>query len=360
MCKSSPKEKNKTAIKREEGLIRSQWNTLYKPQRYGLWFNRMDLRDGEWKMAGELQNLILHDTLEGPAGCNPPGDPGANYDISDKGIIFAGQDPTFSKPDGPISSIPYFVPLDSFTAPPKEAPQILSLPSGVGIGGVGCVKFSPDGSTVGFIYVDAAVTHGARLFYAPLASLESYDVLEKIGFEFDDESFNPIDNFEFAGDHDSIIFASEQRGRGILSSLKLQKGETPKLLCGEGSVSGFYPLGDGKSDKLLVCSSSFIDISIWRIVSLSDGTVLTTFPSVTDDTLGLTPEMVSEFEYKAADDYTVHSFMVRPSTFDEKKTYPWVVIIHGGPVGAWADRWNPRVRANPVLHKTKKVFILTV
>jgi dipeptidyl aminopeptidase/acylaminoacyl peptidase len=46
----------------------------------------------------------------------------------------------------------------------------------------------------------------------------------------------------------------------------------------------------------------------------------------------------------------IHGFVVKPSDFDAGKTYPLMVLIHGGPQGAWNDswsyRWNPQIWAN--------------
>lgn len=46
----------------------------------------------------------------------------------------------------------------------------------------------------------------------------------------------------------------------------------------------------------------------------------------------------------------VHGFLLKPLNFDPTKKYPLLVLIHGGPQGAWNDswgyRWNPQVFAN--------------
>jgi dipeptidyl aminopeptidase/acylaminoacyl peptidase len=46
----------------------------------------------------------------------------------------------------------------------------------------------------------------------------------------------------------------------------------------------------------------------------------------------------------------VHGFLVKPANFDASKKYPLIVLIHGGPQGAWNDswstRWNPQLWAN--------------
>lgn len=69
------------------------------------------------------------------------------------------------------------------------------------------------------------------------------------------------------------------------------------------------------------------------------------------------PEM-SAFKLQKAEDIDwtgamgtkIHGFLLKPSNFDKMKKYPLIVLIHGGPQGAWGDnwgyRWNPQVFAN--------------
>jgi dipeptidyl aminopeptidase/acylaminoacyl peptidase len=57
-----------------------------------------------------------------------------------------------------------------------------------------------------------------------------------------------------------------------------------------------------------------------------------------------------DIEWKGALNAKVHGFIVKPANFDPSKKYPLVVLIHGGPQGAWGDnwgyRWNPQMYAN--------------
>jgi dipeptidyl aminopeptidase/acylaminoacyl peptidase len=57
-----------------------------------------------------------------------------------------------------------------------------------------------------------------------------------------------------------------------------------------------------------------------------------------------------ELEWKGALNRAIHGFIVKPSNFDPSKKYPLIVLIHGGPQGAWNDnwgyRWNPQIFAN--------------
>ncbi len=57
-----------------------------------------------------------------------------------------------------------------------------------------------------------------------------------------------------------------------------------------------------------------------------------------------------DIDWKGALNSNIHGFIVKPANFDASKKYPLVVLIHGGPQGAWGDnwgyRWNPQMFAN--------------
>ncbi len=61
-------------------------------------------------------------------------------------------------------------------------------------------------------------------------------------------------------------------------------------------------------------------------------------------------QKAEELTWKGALGANVHGFVVKPADFDPNKKYPLIVLIHGGPQGAWNDawstRWNPQVWAN--------------
>jgi len=57
----------------------------------------------------------------------------------------------------------------------------------------------------------------------------------------------------------------------------------------------------------------------------------------------------SSMTWLGADDASVQGWLIKPPNFDASKTYPAIVLIHGGPQGAWPDgwsyRWNPQMFA---------------
>jgi len=59
---------------------------------------------------------------------------------------------------------------------------------------------------------------------------------------------------------------------------------------------------------------------------------------------------VEDVQWTGAMNAKVHGFILKPANFNASKKYPLIVLIHGGPQGAWEDnwgyRWNPQVFAN--------------
>ncbi|KAK4503647.1 hypothetical protein PRZ48_004562 [Zasmidium cellare] len=268
------------------------WNVMYKAQRYSLWYTTMELQDGQWKIGGQLLNLLPDSVLE-PTGVYAPEDPGPNFDISEAGVTFATKEVATSRSTVLDFSRPYYIALQSFDHPPHSAPQEIQLPPGMGVGDASNFKFSPDGSRIGFIHSESTTCGGGHLLVAATNSLESIDVLRQIGLDTSGDNFDPPIAFEFADSHDNVLFLSEQRGH-------------------------------------TKCT-----------IGLSDGAIVKTLPPA-GPTWSFSPNMVTEIDIAGDEDHPIHCFVLRPDKFDETKTYPWVLMIHGGPVSAWADAWNPR------------------
>ena len=52
-----------------------------------------------------------------------------------------------------------------------------------------------------------------------------------------------------------------------------------------------------------------------------------------------------DVEFTSVGDVTVQGFFVRPAAFDSTRRWPLLVLVHGGPQGAWLDAWNARWNA---------------
>ena len=56
--------------------------------------------------------------------------------------------------------------------------------------------------------------------------------------------------------------------------------------------------------------------------------------------LALNP--VEDMWFKGADGDSVQAFVMKPPGFEAGKKYPVILLIHGGPQGAWLDNWHSR------------------
>lgn len=65
---------------------------------------------------------------------------------------------------------------------------------------------------------------------------------------------------------------------------------------------------------------------------------------------GVAMESAEEFWFAGADETPVHGFLVKPPGFTAKRRYPLILLIHGGPQGAFGDtfhyRWNAQLFAS--------------
>lgn len=273
-----------------------------------------------------------------------------NFDISRRGVAFIARNITVTIPES-TNTYAYFVPIDSFDQPPTVAPQHIFLPLMSSQGGVAShIRVSPDDSSVCFLYGMLENTHDLQLHMAVIGDMAAINVFSMIGPRLvDNEDYNTPSSFEFmeipGSTESSVILTSHKCGRVVLSTLKLAEGEKPTIIFQEGSVSAFYPLQQGKWDRLFVSSSSFIDSSLWQVVDVPEARVAKTISSASrrGQRFNLSENMVTEFWFEGSKDRCIHSFMLLPSDFDETKKYPWVLSPHGGPIGAWSDGWNTRV-----------------
>jgi dipeptidyl aminopeptidase/acylaminoacyl peptidase len=66
--------------------------------------------------------------------------------------------------------------------------------------------------------------------------------------------------------------------------------------------------------------------------------------------------MTHSVYWKGAGDTQVQGLLMTPPGFDQNKKYPAIVLIHGGPQGAWSDSWS--YRWNPELFAARGYVVL--
>lgn len=229
---------------------------------------------------------------------------------------------------------------------------MISLPYGVGLGQAYNVRISPDGSTIGLLHAEGTSVYDRKLYTSSVENL----VLKSANADNVKDYESPAD-FEFAGDS-SVILRRAKHGRLVLAHLKLQEGEVAKEFTSEGAVQKYFPLQEKNWNALLVTSTSFIDSCLVQIINVPKARIVRTVSSATKHgaKFGLSKKMVSEICYKGADELDIHAFVIKPNDFDEKKTYPWVLMPHGGPVSSHTDSWSTRVGD---MHLLRRICLLT-
>ena len=156
-----------------------------------------------------------------------------------------------------------------------------------------------------------------------------------------------VDEFVIAPNGNAVYFTAGERGRSPIFSVPLSGG-SPQKLVANVFASNLRLTPDGKK-FVFASSSNAAPAEIYR--ANADGSGVTPLSSANK-------QLMAQANLKGAEDVEwigalgrkIHGFIVKPTNFDQKKKYPLVVLIHGGPQGAWSDnwgyRWNPQLFAN--------------
>jgi len=156
-----------------------------------------------------------------------------------------------------------------------------------------------------------------------------------------------VDEYTFSPDSQTIYLTAEDRGRNPIYSVSVSGGPVRKVVA-DGFNGEISVTRDGRS-FVFSRSSMAKPSEIYR--ANIDGTGATPL-TTTNDTF------ISSFKLQPAEEVTwtggagakVAGWIVKPANFSPRRKYPLVVLIHGGPQGAWNDswgyRWNPQVWAN--------------
>ncbi len=178
-----------------------------------------------------------------------------------------------------------------------------------------------------------------------------------------------------------IVITAEDRGREVLWAMYIEDGKTKQWLNSNLSFSGLTFSANGENEAWLA-SNLVHPAEVWGAgpvvapIEIPDNTPFN--PHVAQITRMNEPLMSQidlnepeEFEFAGAKTPVVrtarigkltastdigrgktemiHGFIVKPPHFDKTKKYPMILLVHGGPQGAWLDawgyRWNPQMFA---------------
>jgi dipeptidyl aminopeptidase/acylaminoacyl peptidase len=159
-----------------------------------------------------------------------------------------------------------------------------------------------------------------------------------------------VEELAISPDGNSVYFIAGETGHQPIYQVPLVGG-TPKKIVSGVFATNVQVTPDGNS---LVFASSSLGAPAEVYRANLGGSGLTTLTTLT----GTNNQLIAHANLAPAEEVwwigalgkKIHGFVVKPSNFDPSKKYPLVVLIHGGPQGAWnnswSSRWNPQVFAN--------------
>jgi dipeptidyl aminopeptidase/acylaminoacyl peptidase len=336
------------------------WDTYVTAERKSIWYANLTKGSGESSSSSKYQLGIITNALKG-TGLESPVPPfgGSDcFDISKHGLAFVAKDPKLDPSTHTKTNIYYF--------PWDQAGSELRTLAAPGIWGATTEpKFAHNGKTLAFLgmakdgyeadknevflVADVTTSQDALCLFRAADKKELDDaVSSKATWDRSPSSIY------WTQDDGEIYFLAEDLGKtGIFSAkipdLLTQSASEPQLLRSVEHISSLTVLEDG---KLFVSADSLTENSIWYILDPSDdySADIETVSSASrhGHKFGLSKSQVSEIWWKGAKN-SVHAWVVKPSNFDESRTYPLAYLIHGGPQGAWMNawstRWNPAIFA---------------
>ena len=255
---------------------------------------------------------------------------GDEFDVSPDGKELAYAQDTSAHPEISTNSDVFLVPLAGGTAKRITSRE----------GNDTSPKYSPDGRWI-------AWRSQARAGYeSDLWELWVYDRASGQARHLAPNFANWIDSITWSPDSKSIYFTAPEKSKQSIYEVTLSDG-APRLVWNDASADA---VAVRRSDRTLFFERSSMTHPT-DIYALAKGASAATQITHDNDALmrTLTMGSTSDVWYTGAEGAQVQGLIVRPPDFDATKKYPAIVLIHGGPQGAWMDswgyRWNPQMFA---------------
>ncbi|MGB9893771.1 MAG: prolyl oligopeptidase family serine peptidase, partial [Candidatus Saccharicenans sp.] len=202
-------------------------------------------------------------------------------------------------------------------------------------------QYSPDGKYLAY----RAMSRPG--FEADKLDLILYDRQKKTSKKLTEKLDYSVSEFLWSPDSKSIYFLCEETARTALFKIVLRTEKIEKIIDSH-YLSNLRISPDGKTLYFLKQSINRpndvyrLDLTYRKLTPLTD----------------INRELLTTLEMNQAEDFwfesegdRIHGLLLKPPFFDQNKKYPLLMLIHGGPQGAWEDnfhyRWNAQMFAAP-------------
>jgi dipeptidyl aminopeptidase/acylaminoacyl peptidase len=205
-------------------------------------------------------------------------------------------------------------------------------------------QYSPDGRFIAYRSQERAG------FEADRWRLMLYDRQAGVSREVITGFDNFVESFRFSPDGKFVYFTTGERGRHPVYVASTADGRAVKLL--EGFNDDLNLSRDGRT-LVFSRTSATAPTEIFKVALTSPTAAgaVTQITRTNDAALAkfyLPP--AEELTWAGANGARVSGWRFKPINFQPNKKYPLLVLIHGGPQGAWGDawsyRWNPQIYAS--------------
>ncbi|HKW45926.1 MAG TPA: S9 family peptidase [Gemmatimonadaceae bacterium] len=160
------------------------------------------------------------------------------------------------------------------------------------------------------------------------------------------------DSYFFAPDMSALYVNTTDAGREKLFRFALEQGTAgaslvkprgPAILVGDHNNAAFTLSADGRT---LAWARDAADRPAEVFVATIEPNGKASARQLTHENDALVSRLavnpVEDFWFKGAGGDSVQGFIVKPPQWQAGRKYPTVLLIHGGPQGAWLDQWHSR------------------
>jgi len=185
-------------------------------------------------------------------------------------------------------------------------------------------------------------------FEADKYSLMLYDRQSKTAKNLTEKLDASVSEIHWAEDSSALYITYGQKGRTTLARVSLKDGSIETIL--EGHTFRSVGISGDATQAVLLKQAMHQPPEIYTL-DLKTKNLKSLTQINTQLTGKLLLNQAEEFWFRGAAGAKVHGFLLKPPGFDPQKKYPLLMLIHGGPQGAFNDdfhfRWNAQMFATP-------------
>lgn len=208
-------------------------------------------------------------------------------------------------------------PADGGSPVPLQAPQST----------LSSLRWSPDGRSLAYI---GAVDEIAipKIWISPADGGKYRPASESVTYP---------EELDWSKDGSALFFRGAFRGTNPIFRLNLASGVPTPLVPDIVATSLEIDAGNG---KMVYTAAEFRHPAEVFVTGL-DGRDSRQVTHLNDKLLAdLDLQPVERLEFKAADGLPIEGFFVKPAGWQQGKTYPMILMLHGGPNGMWGVNWD--------------------